>query len=328
MATQHVKVSLQNTALSWKTITPNTTSNAALARSWLRKWSSVSKSGGKHSPAALEKNRRRRMNKLGRLCAALTENPSVFLTLDFDRKVRRNWSITQCRKCFAKFRRFLLKAYPRCWFIYSMDYAPKTRFHFHMIGKFCEKANKARVISEWLRITGSTQSKMLDGQKYGLYHKWYLTSGTKAEGIRKVMEGLGRRSFWGTINKKCMPLSKQQDMKISPSRWRTFCNILRQEIEKAGDAQSSKNILRHPSGALNYCSADQLATAFKAIGIKYKRGWAWTGNCSITGNWPNFSVYRLVRSKILGAAFPTSLSRKMRGQIPLYGECASIWKKF
>lgn len=200
----------------------------------------------------LEKARRRSIKALGAVFARLLKKPKGFMTLIFDRAVKE-WELDECLNCFERFRRYLERSFPKCWFIFVMEWSPRSGFHYHLSGRIGEKTVPLDAIRQkWLSITGSTDRESIHFKNYDPIHFFYVTKKEKAQYTRYLMKKLGRRSFWGCIHRKLMPLAPEEYIDLDEDQMDMYRVSMRDQIIENGGAESSIHRLMTPANRLNY----------------------------------------------------------------------------
>lgn len=249
-----IKFSVRGGSCKWYTIDPYDLPRPTFGR------------GGRNLPLTAErvaKKRKRRITSLARLFASLATPPMWFMHLNFDRRVKRDWTLDECRDLFKRFIRFLTKRYRRSWFIWVMELSDKTGLHYHLTGRFGEKkAEWSLVRNEWLKLTGSVNEDMFGHKEFDSRHPSYLMSGKKAKKTCALLWELGNKSFYGVINRKNMHFHPEQQAVLSWKEWGETSAFMNKKIASTGGPTSSLDRLKNMSGSLNFCRPKMLARAF------------------------------------------------------------------
>lgn len=210
----------------------------------------------------IEKSRKRSIVGFMGYVAALKEEPQDFTTLVLGKDVEDR-GIDACREKFDKFRRYLERAFPDGWFLYSMEYSSQNGYHYHLLGSFGRsRVAKKPIYEKWKALTGTTYLKAAQIKPYiAELHSGYLTKKGKAANARKLKRELGRRHSWGCINKKNLPLHEEQEFSLSELQMDLFRVTLRELIIAKGGAESSIRRLKNPASFLGYCTAEMVQEA-------------------------------------------------------------------
>ena len=224
--------------------------------------------GGKKKSMPLWKKYFRRINRLMRLFATLDpqQPPRWFISLVFDRAVRREWSMKRCQKCFAKFKKHLAKAYPDCWFIYVWDYSPKAGFHVHLFGGFGKKGAWRKVHRKWLALTGSKDESMADKARFVPKMFGYQVSRKKFDHKLHVSDKLSGKALWGVINKKNVSLSAVKTAMLDEDGFYAFLLSAEHQLlrTKGREASELDYVTRH-SGCMYFAGPKLAKTALKYV---------------------------------------------------------------
>lgn len=210
-----------------------------------------------------EKSRRRRIKGLATVFARLTKPPKWFLTLQFDRKVKRKWKVRECREYFTKFRRYLERKYPECWFVFVMEFSDQSGPHYHLIGRFGGNFSSRAIRKKWLQITGSTRRKAVHLTRYRRKHPWYVSSAKKAPGTLWLMYRLGRKSFWGCIHRKKMPLAPFEQITLTLLQFQWFREAMDELLRENSAAKSSIRRLWTDANCLCYATNEMVRAALR-----------------------------------------------------------------
>lgn len=187
------------------------------------------------------------------------------MTLIFDYNVK-DWELDECWECFKRFRRYLERCYKKSWFIFVMEVSPGRGVHLHLSGRIGEPyVPKEKLRAKWQKITGTTLRRAVHFKAYNPIHHSYVTKRTKkAARTRALMRQLGRKSFWGCINRKNMPLAPKKDSILSDDQMDMFRVFLREEIIEQEMAESSIHRLSTDANHLNYNTSGMVKRALKA----------------------------------------------------------------
>lgn len=221
----------------------------------------------KRKQSKLEKARKRSIAALATVFARLEKPPRGFMTLAFDRDAQDVWSIAECLECFKRFRRYLERSYPKCWFIFVMEWSPTNGFHFHLSGRLGQKPVPCGELrSKWQKITGSSYRRAVHFKAYNpeVHHCYVTKKKIKAARTRKLMRMLGRRSFWGCIHRKQMPLAPIQRLALDEDQMACFRSELERQITNNNGAESSLDRLRTDANRLCFNTPEMLSAAILA----------------------------------------------------------------
>lgn len=216
----------------------------------------------------LWKKRDRRHVRLMRLYATLDPDrpPRWFISLVFDRKVRRKWSMQRCRECFARFTKHLAKVYLRCWFIYVWDYSPKAGFHLHLYGSFGKKNVWPNVRRKWLALTGSDNASMADRARFDPKMSGYQVSPKKRKHKMHLVKKLSGNALWGVINRKNLPLAEVKTAVLDRDDLIAFfVSAEHQILPVKGHNASELGYLYKKSGCMYFAGAKLVKTALKYV---------------------------------------------------------------
>lgn len=206
---------------------------------------------------------RRRITKLSKKLSALKSRPRWFITLHFDRKVKREWMLEECLDVFEDFRRYLDRAYPNSWFIWVMEWSPKSGFHYHILGRFgIPKVKTRKVRKKWMKLTGSNSVKSAHFEDFVDAHFGYVMKREKAKNTCYLIRLLGYRSFFGFIHAGNMRLHLPESQLTTGSKVERFKHELRKEIPAIFKTKSTERQLRHMHGCLNLGTSKPINAAF------------------------------------------------------------------
>ena len=227
---------------------------------------------GRSAPQELDRTRREREKARKRSIGTLASNfnrlqipPKWFITLTFDRRVKKQWSVGECMRCFSRFRRYLERGYPTCWFFFVMEFSRRSGPHFHLIGRIGKKPKPFKQFCEkWLKITNSSWAKAVDRKEYNpLKHLPYVTKKDKAKGTHYLMRKLQGKSFWGCIHRKKMKFYAKEQYVLCENQMALFRISLHEQIVEKGGAESSLHRLRTDANRLCYCTQEMLQKALR-----------------------------------------------------------------
>ena len=225
------------------------------------------KSGKTRKQSKLEKARKRSIASLATLFARLKKPPWWFITLAFDRNARDCWTLEECLSSFRRFRRYLERRFPRCWFIFVMEFSPTNGYHFHLSGRFGQKKIPKKALrTKWQRITDSEYDGAMHFTRYvsSLHCSYVTKKKVKASRTQKLMRQLGHRSFWGCIHRKQLPLARIKEIVLSDAQMEEFRWNLRNQIIATNGAQSSLERLNTDANRLCYLTPTMLKRALRA----------------------------------------------------------------
>lgn len=223
------------------------------------------------TPEQLEKSRRRRITRLARKFASLKQKPSWFITFILDRHINRDWSLDDLSNCFNQWIKWLKKRYPRSWFIYVFEISTKCGFHVHLLGRFgSKKPSLENACSKWKKITGSKQDKVAQIDKYTEAHTGYMTKPAKAKKCRELIQLLGKKSFWGVVNQKNMPVYPKQEYVLNEDQMKFLKMELSNHIMNSDGPSSSLRQTFKECGSINYTKPAVLKKALRNMKLLWK----------------------------------------------------------
>lgn len=189
---------------------------------------------------------------------------STFVSLVFDKKVHRMWGLSKCQKIFEKFKKYIHKNFPDAWFIYIWEHEKFSGYHVHMWGAFNKKKAWRKIKRKWLALTHSKNEKMCDFQHAKEHHLDYMAAPRKRKGRIKILRELGRKSSWGYINKKNMPLCQVKTLPLTDEELNIFLHYIRvMKFIPRRNCKVSYNLIRmcrRQNGALYLGLTKQIIT--------------------------------------------------------------------
>lgn len=221
----------------------------------------------------IAKKRKRRLTRLSAVLAQLKFPPRWFAHANFDRKVKRNWEVDECREVFEKFRCFLDKNYPESWFIWVMEESDKTGIHYHLFARYLPARQWARIKRKWLELTGSSNKKMFEFQSFAERHIGYVLGGRKKSiKTRSLLWDLGRRSFWGIVHKKNMKLFPPQSLTVPYAAWLNVHPELKAALADANNGIDFAHRLVKRSSCINIGGTLDIVAQLRERLSKYALG--------------------------------------------------------
>lgn len=124
----------------------------------------------------------------------------------------------------SKFKKILFKKFPNGWFLYKIEWSPKSGFHVHFICNFGKKLNKTiktNIKSLWNNIINSKSDVTLDIREYDKKHSSYLTQKAKYKYDGTAICLLKNHRMVGILQKKNM--RQKPSVTINVDRLLMFC---------------------------------------------------------------------------------------------------------
>lgn len=208
------------------------------------------------------------------LARALKKQPARFITLLFDRKIKRHWDINECRDRFIKFRRWLERTYPDSWFIFVMEFSKRSETHYHLLGRFGQGISKKTVCEKWMKVTGTKWGKTAKIDPYlPEKHRSYVTTPRKPAGTHKLMKKLGQKSFWGCIHRKKMPLYCERQFTLTSGQVAIFFAVLGFLLHKQGCSKKDLRRLLKDKNCSGFCTPQMINEA-RDYALRLDEAWS------------------------------------------------------
>lgn len=221
---------------------------------------------GNRDGKSLERARRRRVTGLSRFWASMNENPRWFITLMFDRKVQRDWSLEECLAIFEQFKRYLRKNFPQCFWIFVLEWKAAGGLHYHLSGRFGQKKVPSKAIrKKWMELTNSMSRKSFRMDAFVPEHKGYTMKKEKAKNTRHLISILGAKSFWGVINRKNIKRHPVKVLHMTAYQLQHFKNSMMDYAMAEDHEASTYQQLNKDHGTLNFFPVDVVEKAVNSI---------------------------------------------------------------
>jgi len=183
----------------------------------------------------------RRRNGLLKLLHGLTKDPRSLITLIYPKKFSDVRVSNRIKTDLNQLASNIRRGYKKSWWIYSIEWSPKSGLHIHLIGRFKGTQNIARQQMQmwWWRIIGSSQANLADIRFLKTPEDraaavGYLSKGEKKRFIGQAILLLGTQYTYGRLNKKNFPITRQLKFNLSDQQFDKLRSQLISEHRKNG----------------------------------------------------------------------------------------------
>jgi len=190
----------------------------------------------------------RRRNGLIKLLCSLDKQPKWFITLIYSQNCNEQNISKQISKDINLLATRLRRKYENSWFVYAIEWSPKSKIHVHLIGKLGMAKNQLRTnISEWwANITGCNQSNLAEVKFLGTPEEsqrcmGYMTKKAKEKYIPKLLKLMGNKYSYGIINKNNLPVAETQVFEISDKQFQELRDICIAELDMSAQQHTTFN---------------------------------------------------------------------------------------
>jgi len=191
----------------------------------------------------------RRRNGLIKLLCSLDKQPKWFITLIYPQSYSDEQNLSKrISKDINRLATRLRRKYQNSWFVYAIEWSPKSKIHVHFIGKLGMVKNQLRTnISEWwASITGSNQSNLANVRFLGTPEEsqscmGYMTKKAKEKYIPKLVELMGNKYSYGSVNKNNLPVAQTKVFEMSDKQFQQLRTACIAELEMSAQLHTTFN---------------------------------------------------------------------------------------
>ncbi len=208
---------------------------------------------------AFTKKVQRRRNGLLKLIYSLEKNPKWFITLIYPKKYSETKTSERIKRDLDRLSTRIRRDYRKSWFVYSIEWSPKSKLHIHLAGKLesVRRGFQHKLPNWWANIISSRQANLsrvdflptLEDSKAAI---GYLSKNEKKARLPKAIKLLKKQYTHGIVNAGNLPVSKAKSYKISNKNFyqiseRLICEDLGAEYRSsARNKQKNKLAYSHP----------------------------------------------------------------------------------
>ena len=202
----------------------------------------------------------RRWLSLLKLIYGLSGNADWFITLVYPQNnISTDDIVDRIKNDINKFSNRIRNNYKNSWFVYSIEYSPKSNIHVHLIGRLGRKKIKPnskakrkferQVKKWWASIVNSKKSELshiryLKSTKMSDKRKGYLVKFIKRLHLKILIEKFGTQYTHGVINRKNLPKAKPIKFEFSE---KDFNKYIRPALIKEANEIKSRKTSFHKS---------------------------------------------------------------------------------
>lgn len=220
----------------------------------------------------LKKKRNRTITRLATILNSYENTPELFISLIVDRQKYPLESIEEEKRYFINFQRLIKRAYPKCWFIYKIEWSKSAKIHFHLIGSLGID-DKEQLHKKHKTILRQLWNQANDGEKlhYDAYHQCdcikerhqgYMVAPSKCKTDMRCIKELNGCWMWGVINRDNIEKYTPLDFRLSAIEWVMFKGIISSYLKQNSTSIYYKKCFEWTAGTLNFVPYDEIIEAY------------------------------------------------------------------